>query len=237
MTENNLNLTNNFTSIAAYLLGSYVGNVKEKQLTNEKTLELALKALGLLVEERSSEAMDDGYKAIKALEEALKQEPRNVTKDEHDILMKAVMRSGKVVSDGFLTPKVNMLNTLAKPVQQEQKRPQNCGTSYCSCIECVMEQEQGEPVAWRREFEGDVSDLGQWLYADEYEPKDESPNWQPLYTTPQQRTAEQSSRTLAWVGLTDEDKKSFWTADQMTQEEWDEFYQAVEAKLKEKNGF
>jgi hypothetical protein len=38
-----------------------------------------------------------------------------------------------------------------------------------------------------------------------------------------------------WVGLTDEDKKSFWTADQMTQEEWDEFYQAVEAKLKEKN--
>jgi hypothetical protein len=32
--------------------------------------------------------------------------------------------------------------TLAK---QEQKRPQNCGTSYCSCIECVMEQEQGEP--------------------------------------------------------------------------------------------
>ena len=29
--------------------------------------------------------------------------------------------------------------------KQEQKRPQNCGTSYCSCIECVMdEQEQGE---------------------------------------------------------------------------------------------
>ena len=26
--------------------------------------------------------------------------------------------------------------------QPEQKRPQNCGTSYCSCIECVMESEQ-----------------------------------------------------------------------------------------------
>ena len=24
-------------------------------------------------------------------------------------------------------------------LQPEQKRPQNCGTSYCSCIECVME--------------------------------------------------------------------------------------------------
>ncbi len=27
-----------------------------------------------------------------------------------------------------------------KPIPQPvQKRPQNCGTSYCSCIECVME--------------------------------------------------------------------------------------------------
>jgi len=38
-----------------------------------------------------------------------------------------------------------------------------------------------------------------------------------------------------WVGLTDEEKKSFWTADQMTQEEWDELFNAIEAKLKEKN--
>ena len=29
-----------------------------------------------------------------------------------------------------------------------QKRPQNCGTGYCSCIECVMEPAQ-EPVAMR----------------------------------------------------------------------------------------
>lgn len=28
------------------------------------------------------------------------------------------------------------------------KRPQNCGTGYCSCIECVMEPAQQEPVAW-----------------------------------------------------------------------------------------
>ena len=38
-----------------------------------------------------------------------------------------------------------------------------------------------------------------------------------------------------WVGLTDEEKKSFWTADQMTQKEWDELFSAIEAKLKEKN--
>ena len=48
--------------------------------------------------------------------------------------------------------------------QPAQKRPQNCGTGYCSCIECLFEQpnidkylekdnseqpaQQQEPVAW-----------------------------------------------------------------------------------------
>ena len=51
-----------------------------------------------------------------------------------------------------------------------------------------------------------------------------------LYTTP---PAVQPQRL--WVGLTDEEKKSFWTADQMTREEWDELFNTIEAKLKEKN--
>jgi hypothetical protein len=38
-----------------------------------------------------------------------------------------------------------------------------------------------------------------------------------------------------WVGLTEDDKESFWTADQMSPKEWDELYAAVEAKLREKN--
>ena len=38
-----------------------------------------------------------------------------------------------------------------------------------------------------------------------------------------------------WVGLTEEDKESFWTGDQMSPKEWDELYAAVEAKLREKN--
>jgi hypothetical protein len=54
--------------------------------------------------------------------------------------------------------------------------------------------EKQEPVAWRRPFEGDVSDLCQWLYADEYEPKDDNPNWQALYTHPQPKRE--------WVGPT-----------------------------------
>ena len=30
------------------------------------------------------------------------------------------------------------------PQQQVQKRPQNCGTGYCSCVECLFEPEQPE---------------------------------------------------------------------------------------------
>jgi hypothetical protein len=39
----------------------------------------------------------------------------------------------------------------------------------------------------------------------------------------------------AWQGLMDEERKSIWSADQMTPEEWDELFDTVEAKLKEKN--
>ena len=39
-----------------------------------------------------------------------------------------------------------------------------------------------------------------------------------------------------WVGLTDEERESFWKADQMTQNEWDELFTAIEAKLRDKNG-
>jgi len=51
-------------------------------------------------------------------------------------------------------------------------------------------------------------------------------NGQPLYTHPPQRP---------WVGLTEEDKEGFWTADQMTVEEWDTLFNEIEEALKEKN--
>ena len=31
--------------------------------------------------------------------------------------------------------------------QPEQKRPPNCGTGYCSCLECLFEQAEQEPDA------------------------------------------------------------------------------------------
>jgi hypothetical protein len=38
-----------------------------------------------------------------------------------------------------------------------------------------------------------------------------------------------------WVGLTEEERASFWAADQMTQKEWDELFDAIEQRLKDKN--
>jgi hypothetical protein len=32
--------------------------------------------------------------------------------------------------------------------QPEQKRPPNCGTGYCSCIECLFEQSEKESMKW-----------------------------------------------------------------------------------------
>ena len=45
----------------------------------------------------------------------------------------------------------------------------------------------------------------------------------------------EAAKQSSWVGLTDKEKASFWTADQMTQKEWDELFVAIEIKLKEKN--
>ena len=90
------------------------------------------------------------------------------------------------------------------------------------CGHCCPQPNQ-EPVAWV--CEGSSSDE---KHAIDYQQEDVDaiPIGTMLYATPPQRQ---------WVGLTNEDKESFWRADQMTQEEWDELFIEVEAKLKEKN--
>ena len=62
--------------------------------------------------------------------------------------------------------------------QPAQKRPQNCGTGYCSCIECVMEPQQ-EPVAYRSRLES-----GSYTYCNTAQFFD---NAEPLYTSPPAR--------------------------------------------------
>ncbi len=54
-----------------------------------------------------------------------------------------------VFSDGSHAVSVDGFTWTAQPpAAPVQKRPQNCGTGYCSCIECVMEPAPVQPVAW-----------------------------------------------------------------------------------------
>jgi len=105
--------------------------------------------------------------------------------------------------------------------------------------EALAKQEQGEPVAWqerqaRRMQDGVVTEWTNW-YPCRYRTIDEAQaeacdhipyEWRPLYTTPQQRT---------WVGLTDEEINDLVHSHDDFDGLW-EFADAVEAKLKEKNG-
>jgi hypothetical protein len=118
---------------------------------------------------------------------------------------------------------------LAAPVQ---KRPQNCGTGYCSCIECVIEPELvQEPVAWRYDLKRNGSFAG---VSTEYSPVKLSigENWTPLYTTP-------PAAQRQWVSLTNEDYHtnmfsitSLGACDIATIKS---IAKDVEAKLKERN--
>ncbi len=91
----------------------------------------------------------------------------------------------------------------------EHDWPDDIWDAICQAIEaekqstkCVTSVSEVEPVAWRREFEGDVSDLCQWLYADEYEPKDDNPNWQALYDHPQPKREPLTYETRNWIVAT-----------------------------------
>jgi hypothetical protein len=128
---------------------------------------------------------------------------------------------------------------LAQPAQE---KPQNCGTGYCSCIECVMKPEQ-EPVAWGfRHDDGEIYDcISPEAHAD-----CEGEYTVPLYTTPPaaQPAQEPDELTIAymnglydgkkkrpWVGLTDVERSQLVTL----HHGWNEYGQAIEAALRSKN--
>ena len=105
-------------------------------------------------------------------------------------------------------------------------------------IKEALAQPEQEPVAWNvidptgKIVATEMNSVRGWARIEGYKPTVEGllgfheQGWRVVPTTPPQRT---------WVGLTDEDKVSFWKADQMTQKEWDELFVAIEAKLKAKN--
>ena len=87
-----------------------------------------------------------------------------------------------------------------------------------------------EPVAWFIQYEYRHEFL--WRKPNELEQKT-ALEIKPLYTAPPKKE---------WVGLTDEERVSFFTKSQNKFWDWDDgvdieaFIRAIEAKLKEKNG-
>jgi len=96
------------------------------------------------------------------------------------------------------------------------KRPPNCGTSYCSCIECVMEPAPvQEPVAWT--VSGKITDWSKDFSA--YQTKHYT---RPVYTPP--------AAQRQWVGLTTEDMATC-----INEPAWDLVLRKADQILKEKN--
>ena len=95
--------------------------------------------------------------AITALREALAEQPAqqdNTCSNTLRIQGKAYPRTCKKCGLGHCVELVNAAldkkaeNTreLGLDYEPAQKRPQNCGTGYCSCIECVMEPAQDNGI-------------------------------------------------------------------------------------------
>ena len=123
--------------------------------------------------------------------------------------------------------------------EEEQKRPQNCGTSYCSCIECVMEPEQPEQKPTvpnnSQEWTGMDGATAYWLiqrHADGWPDISKMMGeWLAANTTPPRRE---------WVGLTAEQISDLWDGHTVpvfgkTGINPIVFARAIEDKLREKN--
>jgi hypothetical protein len=100
-----------------------------------------------------------------------------------------------------------------------------------SAVNDALNQQEQDPVAWMREGWG--PDCGPYVEVyrnDEMGWRDRN-GWTPLYTHPPRRE---------WQGLTPQDISSMWgwahaAAEHKATKPQDEFAQAFEAKLKEKN--
>ena len=86
----------------------------------------------------------------------------------------------------------------------------------------ALAQPEQEPVAW-------MSQANNFLSPREFTTADAALyGWTPVYTTP-------PAAQRPWVGLTDEEQQQAY--EQWQNDGWGVFYNAIEAKLKERNGY
>jgi len=85
--------------------------------------------------------------------------------------------------------------------------------AIASLNQAIAELESQEPFTYYRHYDGSTQEWPDELTI-------------PLYTHPPQRT---------WVGLTDDEQQQAY--EQWQNDGWGVFYNSIEAKLKQKNGF
>ena len=179
----------------------------------KEALKLALEALGNTWTEPKSEQYKVEKEAITALQKAL----------ANEALDKKAENARELGLDYEPAPQKPIIKSYLKkdnsqPVKwsdyepdgmHHNKRPQNCGTGYCSCIECVMEPAQQEPVA-----------IEHCIWA-------RNGNTPCPHTSPPQRT---------WVGLTNNELQPIADEYRILFGSWvEDFARAIEAKLRSKN--
>ena len=147
------------------------------------------------------------YEAIAAIKQALAQEKEPTNIERHE-LEAAYLAGFKTSAEGYNGEYPFEGESPEKDVGWLKRRD--------NALREALAQPEQEPVAWMNE-EMD------YIFFDTERPEPFAFDfWKPLYTTPPQRT---------WVGLTDEERSELVTL----HHGWNEYGQAIEAKLKEKN--
>ena len=93
--------------------------------------------------------MNKQQEALKLALEALESDPLDMVlnPDGHMGFRKdqAITAIREALADCALERMAENARELGLDYEPAQQRPQNCGTGYCSCIECPYEQQESKP--------------------------------------------------------------------------------------------